>query len=396
MKIILVTDWFSEKMGYSENCLAEALALEGHDVHLVTSTANVYCDDPSYDEIYRSFLGPPFVEPGTKNINNFTLHRLPILLRWKRLHIFKHLIKTIREIKPDIVQCYEATSSISLQLALTQPFLKFKLFTAIHTVASVYPAYYHYNKFNLLRRLRLRLFDTLLGKIISRFTTICYGATIDASEIGSRFFGIPSEKIKTDPLGVDTDAFNPVNNNIAYKEKRERMREKYGFKMNDIVCIYTGRFTIDKNPLILARAISILASKGEPFKGLFLGYGPQSEEIIKCKGCQVKPFVIYNQLPNYYRMADIGIWPRQESTSMIDAAASGVPIVVSDRMHAKERVDGNGLTYNENSLNDLVGVLGILSDSAIRKKLGDQGRMKMKKNFSWESIANKRIIDYQN
>ena len=56
MKIILVTDWFSEKMGYSENCLAEALGILGHEVHVVTSTANVYCDSPDYDNVYRPLV----------------------------------------------------------------------------------------------------------------------------------------------------------------------------------------------------------------------------------------------------------------------------------------------------------------------------------------------------
>ena len=58
-------------MGYSENCLAEALGKLGHEVHLITSTANVYCDSPDYDKVYKDFLGPRYLTPGKKKLNRF-------------------------------------------------------------------------------------------------------------------------------------------------------------------------------------------------------------------------------------------------------------------------------------------------------------------------------------
>ena len=394
MKIVIVTGWFSEQMGYSESCLAKALASNGHEVSVVTSTANVYCDEPYYDDIYEPFLGPRYLKPKTYKVDGYTVHRLPIIIRWKRIHIFKNLIKTIKSIKPDVVQCYEPTSMITLFVALARPFLRYKLFTAIHTVASVYPAYFNYSKFNFLQKLRLRVLDTLPGKIISIFTTISYGATVDASEIGAKFFGIPKHKIKTDPLGVDTQSFSPINSSKIFIQERNELRNKYNIKPEDILCIYTGRFTEGKNPLILAQAIDLLSQKGFNFKALFIGTGNQISKIKEHRNCIVRPFVLYNQLPKYYRMAEIGVWPKQESTSMIDAAASGIPIVVSSKVQATERVENNGLTYIENNVQDLVLQLSKLSDEKVRNRYGSNGRKKMKKHFSWNSIAQKRIIDY--
>ena len=396
MIIVLITDWFSEKMGYSENCLAEALGAEGHEVHLITSTANVYCDSPDYNEIYEPFLGPAYVSPGIKDMGNYTLHRLQIRIRWRRIHIFKHFFKTIRRLNPDVIQSYEANSSWALQLALMKPFMKYRLFTAIHTVASVYPAYSNYNKFNLVQKIRLRLFDTLLGYFISKSTTLCYGATIDASEIGERFFGISKEKIKTDPLGVETNKFKPIGSSKKHQNSVFEMKKKFNFSNDDVICIYTGRFTEDKNPLILAKAIKELRSKGRNFKALFLGSGIQKKEIEECEGCQIHPFVKYYELPDYYRMANIGVWPKQESTSMIDAAASGIPIVVSNKVYATERVNGNGLTFKENDLISLTKTLDKLYDKKIRSDLGKIGRQKMKEKYSWKSIAKNRVSDYLN
>ena len=105
---------------------------------------------------------------------------------------------------------------------------------------------------------------------------------------------------------------------------------------DEIVCIYTGRFNEDKNPIILARAIHYHRKKYKFFKGIFLGSGDQKGQIEKCEGCVVIPFQKYHDLSNFYRMSDIGVWPKQESTSMIDAAATGIPVVVNVKVLAKK------------------------------------------------------------
>ncbi len=161
-----------------------------------------------------------------------------------------------------------------------------------------------------------------------------------------------------------------------------------------MLCIYTGRFTPGKGPLVLAKAIDALVSRGEPFEALFMGNGEQSEEIKKCKGCTIHAFVPYHELPKYYAIADIGVWPRQESTSMIDAAACGLPIIISDKVQAKERVEDNGLTYIENDVDDLVRVLLKMKDAGLRKKLSETGIKKIQEHFSWDLIASGRVRDY--
>ena len=138
-----------------------------------------------------------------------------------------------------------------------------------------------------------------------------------------------------------------------------------------------------------------LVNKGEPFKAFFMGNGPQIDEIKTKNGCIVHDFVPYHELPKYYALADIGVWPRQESTSMLDAASCGVPIVISQNVQAKERVEGNGLTYEENNVQDLSNVLLKLKDASLRKSLGDFGKMKIENEFSWVKIAKERFEDYK-
>jgi glycosyltransferase involved in cell wall biosynthesis len=394
MRIVLVSDWYAEKMGYAENCLPKALASLGHDVHLVTSNVQIYFNEPFYKEVYEPFIGPAIVESGVMELDGYTIHRLPIGMWWKRLHIIKGFLSKIHELRPQIVQNFSAISSIAIELAIAKPFLNYKLFTEVHTVGSVYPPLTKYAQMGKKKKLRLRLFDTLPGRLVSFFTTKCYPATVDAAEIAVRFFGVQKRKISICSLGVDTDLFHPVAGDNS-NEERKTLRKKLGFSESDIACIYTGRFTKDKNPLCLAQAIAGLASKGAPFRGLFFGSGPQMDEIRACSGCVVRPFVLFQELPAIFRVADIGVWPRQESMSMLDAAACGIPIVISNKVLAVERVQGNGLTYNENDPVDLMRALQVLQDIDRRKHLGRVGAAKIEREYSWVAIARRRIADYE-
>jgi len=161
------------------------------------------------------------------------------------------------------------------------------------------------------------------------------------------------------------------------------------------VCIYTGRFGADKNPLLLARAVAELRRRKKFYAGLFVGNGEQGGEIQRCEGCVTHPFVRVQELGALYRSADMGVWPTQESLSMLDAAACGLPVVANDTMTAKERLDGNGLTYRLNDQGDLVRALLGLRDAETRRAMGERGARKMAEEFSWESIARRRIRDYE-
>ncbi len=387
MKIVFLTVWFSDKMGYIENCLPKALAKLGHDVHVVSSTAQVYYNEPNFESIYKPYLGENILQPGKSQIDGFTLHRLPFRTIGGKI-LIKNLGKKLKEIEPDIVQSFDPFSFITLQGAFYKSKLGYKYFTANHIVASVFPLY-HKDKNNYFKKALFFVTRTIPGKLIAQITSRCYPATIDALEIAVKYYGVPTSKAKLVPLGVDTDFFYPLK-----MANRETIRTGFGIGASDLLCIYTGRFTEGKNPLLLAKAIHKLVEMNEPFKALFLGDGPQKEEIKKLKGCIVHDFIPYHELPEFYRISDIGVWPRQESTSMLDATACGLPIIISNRVQAKERIEGNGLTYIENEVDDLVTQLLMMKDNRIRNKFSEYGVEKIKNHFSWQCIAKEREKDY--
>src|SRR5260370_1708210 len=224
-------------------------------------------------------------------------------------------------------------------------------------------------------------------------TEKCEVISEDWADVATRFFGVPRSKIEICSLGVDTDLFHAASAGDA--ADRAARRARLGFRENEIVCIYTGRFSGEKNPLLLARAVAELRRQGEPYAGLFIGNGEQAEGIRQCEGCATHPFVKVEELGALYRAADIGVWPTQESLSMLDAAACGLPVVANDTMTAKERLDGNGVTYRLNDQADLVRALSGLHDPETRRTMGERGARKMAYALSWESISRRRIGDYE-
>lgn len=378
-------------MGYLENILPKYLARLGLDVHVVTmGLPPYYMQNPQ--ETYRGFADDTGLRPGMIEVHQgFTVHTIG----HRRLLGYLQaagLTKKLRAIRPDIVQTTAAVGWLPLQAAWGKMLLGYKLFTGNHYHASVFPL--AGRKVSLLEILSCRMKRSLPGWLVALCTEKCYAIAPDCADIAVRFFGVPRGKIDICSLGVDTDLFRPASEEADVIARRE-LRHRLGFSEPEIVCVYSGRFTDDKNPLVLAAAIEDLKHKGEPFRGLFVGNGPQAEAIRACSGCVTHPFVPVHELGSLFRASDIGVWPTQESTSMLDAAACGLPIVANHKMSAPERLEGNGFTYKLNDRNDLVNVLLSLREPEQRLRLGSYGAGKMARYFSWESIAARRICDYE-
>lgn len=388
MKILVVSEWYSESMGYAENLLPKALAALGHEVHLITTNTQIYFNSPIYASVYEPFLGPGIVECGTKKIDGYTLHRLPHFL-WRNQIGASGLAQIIRELHPDIVQTFDVQSLTTLQLAILRSVFSYRLFLEAHIHSSVLPKQSYPSKKSMVKKSIQKIIGFLLSSIIER----CYPISIDAAWVASNYFGILPRKMTVIPLGVDTDLFKPISD-PQLLEKRNQIRKILGFHEKDIVSIYTGRLSPDKNPLCLAQSVQRLQLYSCCNKGLFIGNGPQEGQIAETPGCVVHPFVPAVELADYYRAADIGVWPKQESTSQIDAAVCGLPIIISDHTQVPERIQGNGLTYHEDDPEDLALKIASLSDSGKRLEMGMNGSQRLSEQYSWKRIATDRITDY--
>ena len=396
MKIVFISVWYSEGMGYSENMFPKALANLGEDVHMVTSTAQIYYHLPNYDKIYKPYLGPRFVDSGIKEIDGYTLHRLPY---YETQNIYrgpgiKALYDYLEKLKPDVIQTFEIMLETTLIAAKYARENNCLFFTECHTHASAFRKDHKKTYKEKIKNI-LNSFNSKL-KLINDTTKICYPIAVDVAELVGSYYKVPKKKIKIQSLGVDTNIFFPPQTE-EHQTVRNEIRKSFGFLPTDILCIYTGRFTKDKNPHCLAKAIHTLNENGLPFKGLFIGNGPEEDIsfIQSLKGCQIGSFVPANQLPGYYWAADIGVWPREESTSQLDAMACGLPLVLSNRIKVIERIKDNGFLYEEGNHLHLAATLQKMLSPEIRKQMSINGIKKIEEKFSWKVIATERLEDYK-
>jgi glycosyltransferase involved in cell wall biosynthesis len=324
-------------------------------------------------------------------VDGYQVHRLPATIRFGYV-ASAGLAAKVREIAPDVVHSLAMASLQTYVLALQKPFARYKLFSETHQHMSVVRPFLK-QPGSLFRKGVYRLTRTLPTRLCSFAVEKCYATAPDCAEVARRFYGVPQHKLKLQSLGADTDLFHPVQS-AAEAEARSALRRGLGYGDDDIVCVFTGRFSRDKNPLLLARAIDGLDDRDARFKGLFIGDGVQKDEILACRNTTVGPFMKHRSLAEYYRAADIAVWPTQESMSMLDAASSGLPIVVSNRIGEVARVHGNGRMYEEGDVDSMMAVLMGLASVADRRSLGAEGRRKVVSGFNWAHYAQAVEADY--
>src|SRR5260370_1353675 len=392
MRVVLLSETFTKGMGYLENLLPKYLARLGVEMHVVASDLPCYYRQQDIKKVYNGFIEP--LQPGSVEARDgFTLHILGHRKTFGHMRM-TGLHEKLCSIRPDVVQTSTPIGWIALDAARCKFALGYKLFTGSHHHASVFPLATNPASLWSAERLKCLALRTIPGRMVSQVTEKCHVITDDCADVATRFFGVPRSKIEICPLGVDTELFHAAASAVDATDRAAR-RARLGFRENEIVCIYTGRFSGEKTPLLLAHTVAELRRQGMPFDGKFVGNGEQADEIKKCAGCVTHPFARVKELGALYRAADIGVWPTQESLSMLDAAACGLPVVANDTMTAKERLDGNGVTYRLNDQADLVRALSGLHDPETRRTMGERGARKMAEDFSWESIARRRIGDYE-
>ena len=408
MKIIFVSTWYSEGMGYLENCLPKALAKLGHEVHVITSTAQVYFNHPFYHKAYQKYLGDPIQPEGIRIIDGVNVHRLPFF-QLKSKIILRGVIKTVNKINPDVITVLEHVSMDSLKLAIFKVFKGYKLFTANHAVFSVYPIARNWQILPFSKKIEWFFTQWLPGYFINLFIKKCFAVTIDAGEIAHKYLGVAKNKVKTTTLGVDIDAFHPD------EQAKQLFRKKWGFQDDEIVCIYSGKLIPQKQPVLIAQAIDDLSKKGIKIKGFFVAEGELEAEIKQFKSSKVIALQPFKDLPVFFRMADIAIWPGEESSSQLDAVASGCCLILTDNIKAYDEIvmghiseklnDSEQIIYKpkivsrkfkHGDLADLTKKLNSLFDIELRKSLAQSGVQEIETKYSWETIAKNRLEDYKN
>jgi glycosyltransferase involved in cell wall biosynthesis len=387
MKIAVVSDWFSDGVGYAENFLPRALGLLGHEVHLLTSDFQIYATSPDYDKVYRARLGERKVGTGVKSEEGFTLHRLEGQIRRADIEI-PQLGDALIRLSPQIVYCFEIACPTTVMTAVNRSRTGYRMFCESRLHSSILPSGF---AASVKWTLRARMMG--VPKVLKNVETF-YPIAPDVLRNITRYLGVSSERCRLSSLAVETRTFHPSSE----PGRRLALRTRLGLRETDLVCIYTGRLTPEKGPLVLARAVDTLQSRGiDRVRALFVGEGESDyvAQIASSKGCIVHPFVTPAELAGFYRCADIGVWPLQESTSQLDALACGLPLIVNDTVEDPIRLGDVGLTFRKDDVEHLASRVLQLENPEDRAAMGARAAARIVASCSWEALARGRVADFE-
>ncbi len=213
--------------------------------------------------------------------------------------------------------------------------------------------------------------------------------------------GIPEKKICLIPLGVDTKNFS-----VPSDEEKKRIRINLGIQEKFVV---VGSFQKDgngwelgltpkkiKGPDIFCNVVENLAKK---YKIFVILTGP-ARGYVKTRLLSAgipflhKNFSDPNDISMYYKAIDLYlITSRVEGgpKSLLESAASGVPLVSTEVGMAPEFIDDgkNGFLCKIEDVDDLVRKSNIiLQKKSLRNEFASNGR-KHVVEFDWKNIANR-------
>jgi glycosyltransferase involved in cell wall biosynthesis len=228
--------------------------------------------------------------------------------------------------------------------------------------------------------------DSFLESVTWRYMHWFYGQ-LDTVFVNSEEYrdswikrGFEPEKLKIFPRGLDTQLFHPTRRNPKFFEK-------FGAKNGQVRLLYVGRVSREKDLDLLAEAYRRLRAEGLSIQLCVVGHGPYSKEFSESlPEALFTGYLKGEELAGAYASADIFVFPSTTDTFgnvIIEAQASGVPVIVSDSGGPKELVENerNGLITKSHDVEDLT--------RAIRELVANPERRKQMGNLARESVIDR-------
>jgi rhamnosyl/mannosyltransferase len=193
------------------------------------------------------------------------------------------------------------------------------------------------------------------------------------------------------PNTVDADRFNPKNDGAA-------VRKKHGIGPDEQTVLFVGRIVWHKGIEYILEASTLMKNT----KFLVVGSGENLKKYkAKAEAMGVGDRVIFTgrlswaDLPDYFAACDVFTLPsisRLEAFGIttLEAMATGKPVVVADIPGVREVIDDGkeGLVFDVMDAEDLAGKLStLLGDPELRKRMGDEGRKKVERQFLISTVA---------
>lgn len=198
--------------------------------------------------------------------------------------------------------------------------------------------------------------------------------------------GFPQEKMLIFPRGLDTMLFHPNKRETAFWKN-------HGLQPGEIGVLYVGRISREKNLDLLASAFRRLLARGIKVRPLFVGNGPYIEVMKELLPEGLFVGSLHGEtLATAYASADFFVFPSTTDTFgnvVIEAQASGLPVIVSDLGGPKDLVghEDDGLITKALDLDCLTEAMHrLIEHQELRSAWGKAARLRVAER-SWTRAA---------
>jgi glycogen(starch) synthase len=204
-------------------------------------------------------------------------------------------------------------------------------------------------------------------------------------------YEIDSDKIRIVPNGVDPERFKQSN-------KCEQFKKEIGADKRQVV-LFVGRLIPRKGLNYLIKAASRVVSEFGKTLFVIVGNGPLKAQLIseveKLGLAQNFAFLgdlPEEKLPTVYSCSDVFAFPsiqEGQGIAALEAQASNVPVVGFRVSGVAEAIlEGEtGLLSDPDGDSLAEGILRLLADNTLRKKMGTKGRLFVQTRYTWDICA---------
>jgi glycogen(starch) synthase len=274
----------------------------------------------------------------------------------------------------------------------------------IHTIHGVLADEYEQAKKNGYPSVRGRVANYFMQRLSKLEEETAKNATIVVTisnyslEKIQKYYGIDQSKVRIVPNGVDIEKFKPMDT--------KEVRQQFGLG-NEPCVLFVGSLIPRKGlPFLVEAAKKVVRAQADT-KFLIVGDGPLRNQLYdSLKTANLSGNFKFlgnlkdNVLPAIYNCADVFVLPSiQEGQGIVllEAQASGKPVVAFDIGGVNEALQNKetGLLVNQGDV-DALGdaLLKLLTDKAIREKMGSNGRRFVSENYTWDVCAQKMLKVY--
>ena len=301
---------------------------------------------------------------------------------WKRI---QSLGRTLREISPDLLLTYGwggTDALMSARIAGVRP--------VIHTEDGFLPD-------EAAQQKRQRLY---FRRVVFRSAQQLIVPSRTLESIARKRWWISDRKLSYIPNGVNTDRFSPSTNT----RNQERLATELGLDKEKLVIGSVGALRPEKNYARLIRTAAPLLRSGEA-QLLLVGDGCELESLRRLaeqSGLQGQVHFTGNisDPAPYYRMMDVFALTsdtEQMPLSLLEAMATGLPVIATDVGDVSEMVADSGRTFviptvAESQLDQALSTL--VSNSNLRLRLGEDNRRKCIQEFSEAKMIERYVERY--